>query len=182
MIKTACTAALLFCASPVFANTADILPDPATITVPDLSGSKAPEVVKDGWKFFFFHKPGVSFANAHADFSDCYRFIAPTGYGDTIVGTFVPWREEDIRTDRDVNTGYAPLGGVIMRVFNIEGSMARGDRQMKMRRCMETRDYKRYGVARDIWEKMAAMEAGEAIAMQAKIASEALFNGEEPTK
>jgi hypothetical protein len=154
----------------------------AKIPTPDLSGSKSPSVVKDGWKFFFFHKSDVSFVEAHADFSDCYRFLAPSGYVDVLQSSFVPWREENPSKGRVVRNGYAPLGGVIMKVFNLESGLARGDRQAKMRRCMEPRGYKRYGVAQDIWENMTSMKEQEAIAMQAKIASGPLFNGEEPTK
>lgn len=182
MIKVNFAVTILLFSSIAFAQDKEALPVLETISVPDLSQSNTPEVVKNGWKFFFFHKSAVSFSDAYADFTDCYRFLAPSGYADVTDSSFVPWREESIRKDRVVSNGYTPIGGVIMKVFNIEGSLARGDRQAKMRRCMEPRGYKRYGVSKDIWENMAAMGEGEAIAMQAKIASDPLFNGVEPTK
>jgi hypothetical protein len=182
MIRNSFVFSILLCSSVAFAQEKDDLQASSISVIPDLSGSRMPSVVKDGWKFFFFHRSGVSFADAHADFSDCYRFIAPSGYVDVIESSFVPWREESTRRDRAVRNGYAPLGGVIMKVFNLEDSLAQGDRQAKMRRCMEPRGYKRYGVAKGIWEKMANMQVEEAISMQAKIASGPLFNGEEPTK
>ena len=182
MIKINFAFVILFWSSIVVAQDEKNLPALGTITVPDLSRSNTPEVVKNGWKFFFFHKSGVSFADAHADFTDCYRFLAPSGYADVTDSSFVPWRQESVRKDRVVSNGYTPVGGVIMKVFNIESSLARGDRQAKMRRCMEPRDYKRYGVFKDIWENVAAMEEVEAISIQAKIASEPVFNGVEPIK
>lgn len=182
MLRSIFVFSILLWSSIASAQKKDDLQAWASIVIPDLSGSKAPSVVKDGWKFFFFHKSGVSFADAYADFSDCYRFIAPSGYVDVSESSFVPWREESTSRDRAVRNGYTPLGGVIVKVFNLEGSLAQGDRQAKMRRCMEPRDYKRYGVAKEIWEKMSKMQAEEAISMQAKIASGPLFNGEKPTR
>jgi hypothetical protein len=64
----------------------------------------------------------------------------------------------------------------------IEGTLARRDRQAKMRRCMEPRGYARYGVAEEIWENIVAMPPEAGIAVQARIASGALWNGKVPDK
>lgn len=55
-------------------------------------------------------------------------------------------------------------------------------RQSKMRRCMEPRGYTRYGVAEEIWEKVADMPPAQGIAVQAKIASGATWGGKVPVK
>ena len=179
MIKMSFALGILQISSPVIAQAVDTIPDQATVIVPDLSGSRAPQVIKDGWKYFFFHKPQITYQDAYADFSDCYRFLAPTGWGNVSMPRFVSWRATDVKIQRKITT-YAPLGGLIMS--GMENTFSRYDRQAKMRRCMETKDYLRYGVSETIWKETIAQPPSMAIAIQAKIASSALFNGEVPTK
>ena len=179
MIKMTFALGILQISSPVIAQVAEAIPDQANVIVPDLSGSRAPEVIKDGWKYFFFHKPQISYQEAFADFSDCYRFLALTGWGNVYMPRFVSWRAADVKIQRKI-TNYTPLGGLI--ISGIEGTLSRYDRQAKMRRCMETKDYRRYGVAETIWKETIDQPPSMAMAIQAKIASSALFNGEVPTK
>lgn len=164
------------------------LPDPATIVVPDLSGSGSAEVVENGWKYFFFRQDGVSFADAHADLAFCYRYMGNSNWGTVGMPRFVPWQEAPVDRTKDinapVNSNYGLLGYAVGAVISgmIEGTLVRRDRQSKMRRCMETRGYVRYGVAEEIWENVIAMEPADAIAVQAKIASGPDFGGKVPVK
>src|SRR3954470_11439547 len=68
-------------------------PDPATVTLPDMTPTRDPEVIRNGWRFFYFHKAGVSYAQAHADFADCYRFL-PAGDLANALPMFRPWASE----------------------------------------------------------------------------------------
>jgi hypothetical protein len=164
------------------------LPDPATITVPDLSSSGSDEVVANGWKYFFFQKPAVSFADAYADLSFCYRYQGNSNWGTVGVPRFVPWKEaapdKTADTSSPITTQYGLLGyGMGALVMGmLEGTLVRRDQQSKMRRCMETRGYTRYGVAEEIWENVRGMEPADAIAIQAKIASGPDFGGKVPVK
>ncbi len=76
---------------PALAQSAPAPPNPQTITVPDLSRSSDPDVVSNGWKYFFFQKAGVSFEEAYGDFADCARFLQPNDWGTVKLGRFVPW-------------------------------------------------------------------------------------------
>ncbi|RYD50079.1 MAG: hypothetical protein EOP60_12585 [Sphingomonadales bacterium] len=162
------------------AQNAPGVPDPATVTVPDLSGSAAPEVVANGWKYFFFQREGVGFAEAHADLADCFRFLAPNDWGTVKLGRFVPWES---RTGVKASYNPNPYGlvGALMLAM-VEGTLVRRDYQAKMRRCMETRGYTRYGVSEEVWENVTNLPKDQSIAVQAKIASGPSFGGKVPEK
>ena len=162
------------------AQTAPTLPDPATITVPDLSHSGDPEVVANGWKYFFFQREGVSFAEAHADLSDCYRLLASGNWGSIKLDRFIPWESKAGRKPYNTPFTFGLVGVVLMELA--EGSLVRRDRQASMRRCMETRDYVRYGVAEEVWENVTDLPPEKSIAIQAKIASGPSFGGKVPAK
>jgi hypothetical protein len=149
--------------------------------VPDLSHSGDPAVVADGWKYFLFRREGVSFAEAHADFSDCYRFLAPQSWQTVQLGRFVPWESRAGRTRPTYQPNPYGLVGDLM-LMAIEGTLARRDYQSKMRRCMETRGYIRYGVDVEIWNHVYKLPPAQSIAVQAKIASGPDFGGKVPTK
>lgn len=167
--------AVLALASPVAA-----LPDPASVRVPDLSGSDAPAVVANGWKYFVFRKDGVSFAEAHADLSECFRYLQPTGWANVMLPRFVPWRERTATRTIETINPYGLVGDIMLGA--IEGTLVRRDRQSRMRRCMETRDYVRYGIAEEIWENIIAQPPEQAIGVMAAIAAGPDFGGKVPVK
>ena len=167
--------------SAAHAQDAPPLPDPASITVPDLSNSSDPLVLENGWKYFFFHRRDTSFAEAYADISDCYRFLQPAGWANVKLPRFVPWDDRAAVTfDRSRTHNYGLVGELMAAM--VEGTLVRRDRQSKMRLCMEPRGYTRYGVAEEIWENVIAKPPEEAIAIQAKLASGPLWNGKVPLK
>ncbi len=181
-IMVAAMAALVMTPIAATAQTTPALPDPATLSVPDLSSSADPAVAENGWKYFFYHRAGTSFAEAHADIADCYRFLAPAGWANVRLPRFVPWVE---RTPGErAETGYLANSGLVGAVIGglIEGTLTRRDRQSKMRRCMEPRGYSRYGVAEEIWENVVEMPDAQGIAVQAKIASGPTWGGKVPVK
>lgn len=164
------------------ANAQTVPADPAGIAVPDLSGSDAPAVVENGWKYFFYHRENTSFAEAYGDIADCYRFLAPAGWANVAIPRFIPWVER-VPGERAA-TGYFEHSGLVGLVIGgmIEGTLTRRDRQAKMRRCMEPRGYTRYGVAEEIWENVAELPPEQGIAVQAKIASGPAWGGKVPVK
>src|SRR4051794_15153676 len=94
-MKILAAALALILPAPGLAQPPADMPDPSAITLPDMSGSADPAVWEDGWKHFYFHKDGVSYAEAYADFTDCYRFL-PRGSvttTDVRLPMFAPWRE-----------------------------------------------------------------------------------------
>ena len=176
-------AAIVFAASAssvAEAQDAPALPDPATITVPDLSHSSDPEVVSNGWKYFFFQREGVSFAEAHADFTDCFRFLSPNDWSSIKLDRFAPWNGTPGRKSEYIPSPYGLVGALISGM--IEGTLIRRELQAKMRRCMEPRGYTRYGVAEEVWERVTALPREQSIAVLARIASGPSFGGKVPVK
>lgn len=158
--------------------------DQETVIVPDLSKSSDPSVVKEGWKYFVFQRHGVTFQEAYADFSDCYRFMQPVGWSVANTDRFIPWNRAPANIPRQ-RAGYMPnnygvIGSVILGMA--EDVLTRRAYQAKMRACMEPRGYIRYGVAQSIWTGISKLPPEQWVAVQAKIASGPDFGGVVPNK
>ncbi|THD35403.1 MAG: hypothetical protein E7773_13275 [Sphingomonas sp.] len=168
-------------------NAGDPLPDPATITVPDVTPPTDPKVRGDGYKFYYFHNPNVTFAQAYDDIAECRAFLAHTSAGP--VPGFVPWRVGVERssarlTDKSPTVGLSPYGvlgdamGAIMAP-----KMERGSRSNIMRRCMGTRGYVRYAITESAFDELNdGPDEDRLILMQAKLASGPKPNDEEVTR
>ncbi|WP_416906959.1 MAG: hypothetical protein ACMVO5_07805 [Polymorphobacter sp.] len=156
------------------------VPDPASFVVPDLSDAGTPAVVANGWKYFVFRKEGVSFAAAHADLADCFRFLKPTGWADARLPRFVPWRRSMTVETATVMSPYGLVGDLMLGA--VEGTLARRDRQSRLRRCMEPRGYVRLGIAEATFEGIFASPPEQAIGILARIASGPDFGGKVPEK
>lgn len=155
------------------AQDAPPLPDRATIVVPDLSGSGKPEVIREGSKHFLFHQEGVGFEKAHADLSECFLYLQPSSWQSVNMNRFVPWNSRPGRRTLPARNDYGLVGMIL--VGAVEGGLNHRDHQAKMRMCMETRGYTRYGVAEAIWKRVTDLPPDQSIAVQAKIASGPAF-------
>lgn len=152
-----------------YAQNPPALPDPSATVVPDLSGSGKPEVIRDGEKYFFFHRDGVTFETAREDLSDCSRFLQPASWQTVSINRFVPWVSKPGRRTLPSSNPYGLVGTAI--AWAVEGTLTHRDYQAKLRACMEPRGYTRYGVAEAVWKRVTALPPDESIAVQAKIAS-----------
>jgi hypothetical protein len=143
-------------------------PDPATVTLPDMTPTRDPGVIADGWKHFYFHKAGISYAEAYADIADCYRFLPVRG----AIGAlpmFAPWSERPgVRIFQPTNN-YGVVGAVIGGL--VQGPLDRRERQSRLRRCMEPRGYVRYPIPQATWEQLTDNYSARSIALQARAAS-----------
>jgi hypothetical protein len=145
------------------------LPDPSAIVVPDLSGSTKAEVIREGSKYFFFHREGVAFETAREDLSDCFRFLQPASWQTVSINRFVPWVSKPGRHTRPSSNPYGLVGAILAGA--VEGALSHRDYQAKLRACMEPRGYTRHGVAEAVWKRVTALPPDESMAVQAKIAS-----------
>jgi hypothetical protein len=154
--------------APVGRATADPLPDPATISVPDVTPSADPRVQEEGYKFYYFHNTGVSFAEAHQDFTECRAHLAAGG-GVRIPG-FIAWDEAHRRQVVETTTLFP--GGMAgdMLAFLILPKIERGLKSNKMRRCMGTRGYVRFAIPEAIWDTINKGDETAQVNMQAKLA------------
>ena len=163
----------LACSGPLAAQTVADLPDPATITAPDTSASD-PEVLKEGYKFFYFNNPSVSFSEAVADIAECRSFLA-NGAPPSVPG-FIPWTEP---VKRKQNRGGGFLVAYGLLGVGVEAGLAaiimpkieRGLRNNKLRRCMEPRGYKRFALPEASWKILNEGDEKQLILTQAKLAS-----------
>jgi hypothetical protein len=155
------------CAAPASAQ-GEGPPDPATITLPDLTPSRDPEVIANGGKHYYFHKAGVSYAEAYEDFAECYQYLPVSG-ADPNLPLFAPWSEKPgiVRIQPANNFGLIGMGIAAL----VSGPIERRARQAPVRRCLETRGYVRYPLAEKIWRQMIDDYSQRSIAVQAKAAS-----------
>lgn len=143
-------------------------PDPASLTVPDMTPTRDAGVIADGWRHFYFHKPGVSYEEAYRDFSDCYRFLPVPGASGEIPG-FIPWRERPGTVSVQRVNNYGLVGAIIGGL--VAGPIDRRDRQIRMRRCLEPRGYVRYPLSEEVWRQLTDDYSPRSIAVQALVAS-----------
>lgn len=153
------------------AQEAPPLPDPAAIAVPDLSGSGNAAVIREGAKYFFFRQEGVAFDKAHADLSECFRYLAP--WENVRMNQFVPWVGKPGQRPLPWTNNHGLVGALILGA--VQGALQHRDYQAKLRMCMEPRGYVRYGVAEAVWKRVTRLPPEQAIAVQAKIASGPAF-------
>jgi hypothetical protein len=168
-------------AVPAAAQEAADPPDPATITMPDMTPSR--DAIENGWKFFYFQKPGVTYAEAYADISECYRFFASYGYSSGQVPSFMPWvaPSDGPRPALPMpRSQYGLIGDIMVSIAARQTN--RRDRIARMRRCMEPRWYVRYPLREEIWHQLVDDYSPRTIAMQALAASGPVPDLPQPTR
>jgi hypothetical protein len=144
-----------------------ILPDPSTITVPDIAPSSDPKVAKQGHKFFYFNNPDVTFEQAYEDFTECRRHLAKGA----VIATpaFVPWVEPSVRKAKGERANTGLVGAFVGSI--LINHLERGMRANKMRMCMEPRGYKRYAIKEASWQTLNEGDEAQILLMHAKIGS-----------
>jgi hypothetical protein len=173
-IRSLISLSLLLAGAPLAAQEASgadrPVPDPATVTVPEIIGGRDENVVKDGWKYFYFWRADTSFEQAYADFSDCYRFL-PVAGGDIMLPAFVTW--EDAKVKPIARFYYNPQYGIVGALIGsmLAGPTERRASQSRMRRCLEPRGYQRFPVAKETWDQIIDGYSLSSIAVSAKLAS-----------
>jgi len=143
-------------------------PDPATLELPDLTPSRDPKVIEAGWKYFYFHKAGVSYAEAYEDFSECYRYL-PVAGANPLLPMFAPWRESPGVEYVASSSNFGLIGMGIAAL--VAGPINRRAQQAPLRRCLETRGYVRYPLTEAVWSQLVDGYSPRSIALQAKAAS-----------
>jgi hypothetical protein len=123
-------------------------PTPAGLEMPKLDFTQTPEMASDFEKYFYFHRADTSFAEAYADIRECDALASGISY---YAGDSEPYS--------GYYAGQYGIGGVIggaignMLADAIFGSAERRRiRRGNLRNCMGYKDYKRYGLSRDLWK------------------------------
>lgn len=152
--------------------------DPASIEVPNLGFSPDPSDSGDYDKYFYFHREDTDFATAYADIRECDSYSRNFGFrmGGS-GGAFLP----------AAATLPGVLGGALGSAIGngmadaIHGSAERRKmRRLNMSACMGFKDYKMYGLPKNLWLKFNFEEGLEQLPeerrdhllqVQAKVAS-----------
>ena len=147
-------------------------PDPATITLPDMTIKPTKPDPRRSDEYFYFHKSNVSYERAFSDLDQCRMYsqmaqlVAP-------MPRFIPLGGEQIEP-----TG--PDGWSTFPMFGFAGMMianwliAEGQEEMAIttnRRCMAYKGYQRYGISRAIFKQIESGTDTEKLARKARIAS-----------
>ncbi len=154
-------------AFPAYAQ--DAPPDPATIMVPDMSGGRDPDVVRNGWKYFYFWRADTTYEQAFADFADCYRFL-PVAGGDALLPMFIAWQGEEALNEKPAGGNQYGIVGAALGAL-VAGPIARRASQSRMRRCMEPRGYQRFPATKESWEAIIDGYSQESVSVSAVLAS-----------
>ena len=134
-------------------------------TVPSLAASEAD--FGDARKYVYFHKPGVSFADALRDISECERHARRSAQRSA--PAFVPWgRDERGSPVTYDGLNYGLVGAAIGAI--IDGPLERSARQTVMIRCLTPMGYRRYRAGKDQWQTFFE-SGGDWVPMAAAIAS-----------
>jgi hypothetical protein len=160
-------AAALALASASAAAAEDALPPVESVTLPPITYGTDPKVAANGYKFFFFHNAALTYAEAAADLADCHAQLA-TG-ATLLLPAFVPWTEQNLRP---IERGFSPYGLAGEAILAIIGpKLERGQRNNRMRLCMERRGYVRYAIDQAAYDAIWEGEPARVLAMQAKLAT-----------
>lgn len=122
----------------------------------------------DARKYFLFHQPGISLAQAEADLAFCWRFL-PHGLQRKVPG-FVAWRRADGPREIPYAIDQYGLTGQIIGAI-IAGPLERSARQSRLFRCMVPRGYARYRTSEALWKQLNEGDPATMIRAQAAIAS-----------
>lgn len=149
----------------------------AAVRTPDLSFDAAKVEPGDFEKYFIFHRPDTSFAEAYGDITEC----------DALASGISIYRGVDAGTMAAQTAQYGLLAGAIggaianVMVDAIFGSAARRQaRRVNLRNCMYFKGYDRYGLEKELWQsfnfeeglsKTAPAERAEKLLVQARVAS-----------
>jgi hypothetical protein len=164
-LKHCVVAALLLAGASGAYGEGDVPPNPANISVPELN--VASNELGDERKFFFFHKQGVTFADAYADLSFCSHYI-PRGQ-QRFLPDFVPWQRDDPARPIPNGLNYGLVGIAMMAI--IDGPIDRSVRQTRMMRCMLPRGYSRYRTSEALWKQVNGKDVAASLPVLARIAS-----------
>lgn len=124
------------------------IPDPATLTMPPLAFTEAPEHTDSFKKYFYFHRADTTYADAYRDIRECDALAS----GSSIyLGA-----SEGAIAGAMANYGLlaggigGAVGGIIADAI-FGSALRREQRRTNMRNCMSFKGYARYGLAKDLW-------------------------------
>ncbi len=119
--------------------------DPSKVETPALAFAETEDDRRGYDKYFYFSRPGASFADAYQDVRECDALARGVSFH---TGTQVPYPY--------AGTMAGALGGAVgsLMVDAIFGSAERRRlRRVNLRTCMGFKGYTRHGLNKDLWQR-----------------------------
>lgn len=140
-------------------------PDPASLTVPDVTFTPTKSDLRRFDEYYYFNKPGIDYARAFADLDQC-RGYAQAAKFVSFTPMMVPLGADAIRTP-EFKPGMQPGLLVAFLIADAESDYGR----VMARRCMHFKGYARYGLTRALSKQMDQGSDAEKLGRQALLAS-----------
>jgi hypothetical protein len=149
-----------------------VRPDPATITLPDMTSPPTARDARNYDSYFYFYKAGVSYEAAFADLDQC-RGYSLSARLVSAPPRFVPLDGTVVSRRIEPSASFAAQYGVIgVLIAGVIVASAEEDAAIATnRRCMFYKGYRRYGTTRDIAHRIADGTDAEKAARLARLAS-----------
>jgi len=122
--------------------------DPSMLAMPAIAFEPTPEIEAGYDKYFYFHRDGISFEEAYADIKECDALASGMSY-------YADASSAIASATAQYGVLAGGIGGAIGSAIAdaITGSaMRREMRRINLRNCMGFKEYKRYGLSRDLWK------------------------------
>jgi len=118
----------------------------AKLEMPELAFEETPADAANFDKYYYFHRAGVSYADAYRDVVECDGYARGLQSGMSYTQVPYPY----------AGTLAGAAGGMIgnamaMAIFG--SGEKRRLRRVNMRQCMNFKGYQRYGLKKDLWEE-----------------------------
>ncbi|MGH3428466.1 MAG: hypothetical protein ACRDQZ_13015, partial [Mycobacteriales bacterium] len=147
-------------------------PDPATVTIPDVTVPLSDRDARNFEDDYFFQKPGVSYETAFADIDTC-RMYGLSARAISAPPTVVPLSGAVVQRSESASprlfSQYGVVGGLIAGalIAEAEEDAAQG----AVRRCLFYKGYRRYGTSRAVFDAINSGTDVDKAARMARIAS-----------
>ncbi len=147
-------------------------PDPASVTIPDMTFKAGVANVRHFDDYFYFYKPDVSYERAFADIDQC-RIQSQMAQLVVPMPRFIPLGGEPLaKPERNIWAPFPMYGLVGMVIANAIIASAEDDLAIETsRKCMAYKGYHRYGTSRAIFKQIDSGTDVEKLARRARIAS-----------
>jgi hypothetical protein len=125
-----------------------------TVVLPDLTFQATPSDVDHYWRYYYIHKPGISFATARSDFLECNAYSASIQMQRD--PDFVPYGGDAPPNTFDIgDAAFAQWGLVGVLIVGIANDDVNLETEREnMRVCVTYKGYTRYGTTKAIWNSL----------------------------
>lgn len=147
-------------------------PDPASIKLPKITYVRPDTKTPADAPHVLYHKPGVSFANAIADFQECFGYANLPAKMPTLPTNLRLTVARPKRNLPDpIYQNYGLVGAIMGALITPSELAGSRNQRANMRLCMGFKNYRRYRIDPHSYLSINGANPRKSILMQAKVAS-----------